>query len=76
MKSTWSLIIFAAAVILLLILISGKRAVYVPADAQHAGLTSNAACLECHAPGKPAPLRKDHPPKEECLTCHKYKKRG
>ena len=75
MKNTWGFIIVAAAIILFLVLISGKRAVYVPADAQHAGLTTNAACIECHAPGKEAPLKKDHPPKDECLTCHKYKKK-
>lgn len=74
MKSTWAFLAFVAAVVLALYLISGDRAMYVPGDAQHAGITSDAACRECHAPGKQSPLKETHPPKDQCLTCHKYKR--
>ncbi len=74
MKKTWGFIIFVAAVVLFLYLISGKRAMYVPGDAMHAGIASDAACMECHGPGKISPRKDTHPPKDQCLTCHKYKK--
>jgi hypothetical protein len=33
------------------------------------------SCVICHAPGKQAPLKDTHPPKDECFTCHKINKR-
>ncbi|OGW29468.1 MAG: hypothetical protein A2X56_12315 [Nitrospirae bacterium GWC2_57_13] len=74
MKKTWGFIVFVAAVVLFLYLISGKRAVYVPGDAVHAGITADAVCRTCHAPGMKSPLKDTHPPKDQCLTCHKFKK--
>ena len=73
MKSQLSLIIAAAAVLLLLFLLSasGKKPPSIPLDAAHADWSSNAVCLPCHGPGKEAPLQDSHPPKEQCLVCHK-----
>jgi hypothetical protein len=42
----------------------------------HRNMTANAACAACHAPGMRAPLKSSHPPKEDCLQCHKAKKAG
>jgi len=76
MKSTvWS-IVAAAAIIILLVFLSftGKKPPFIPADAVHAAITTQEGCIACHAPGKQAPLKADHPPKEQCLICHKVKK--
>ncbi len=74
MKNTIWFIVFAAAVLsALFFLSSGKKAPFIPADEMHKVITTDAACLECHAPGKQAPLKPSHPPKEQCLICHKVK---
>jgi hypothetical protein len=74
MKNTIWFILFAAAVILVLVLLSsGKKPPYIPDDSIHAVITVDAACAACHAPGKTAPLKPSHPPKEQCLICHKKK---
>ena len=68
------LIGFIAIVLLLLFAISGKRMKPVPGDEKHALAVDNASCVACHAPGKIFPLIPTHPPKEQCLTCHKLPK--
>jgi hypothetical protein len=73
MKKTWPLIAVGAAVLILLIFLSstGKKPPMIPLDARHAALTTNEACLSCHALGRSSPLKDTHPPKEQCLVCHK-----
>lgn len=73
MKSTWSMIIAAAAIIFVLVIISssGKKAPGIPRDALHEGRRTIEDCALCHAQGEQAPLKKDHPPKEQCFLCHK-----
>jgi mono/diheme cytochrome c family protein len=74
MKNTMGFVIFALAVLALLFFLStGKKVPPVPADALHGAVTTNAECAACHGPGKQAPLKQTHPPKEQCLTCHKMK---
>ncbi|HUI67338.1 MAG TPA: hypothetical protein VL087_03930 [Nitrospirota bacterium] len=74
MKNTLTFIAFALAVLLFLFfLYSSKKAPLIPSDDLHRNVTTNAACAECHSPGKQAPLKRNHPPKEQCLTCHKLK---
>jgi hypothetical protein len=68
------LIGFILIVLLLLVAISGKRVKPVPGDKRHALASDNVSCLACHAPGKISPLIPTHPPKEQCLTCHKLPK--
>ncbi len=71
MKNTLTFIAFALAVLLgLFFLSSSKKAPLIPSDGLHKNVTTNAACMECHAPGKKDPLKQNHPPKEQCLTCH------
>ncbi len=76
MKSTGGLFAFILAVLLMLFSLSssGKQAPYIPIDVFHRDVTNNVACTTCHTPGMQAPLKKTHPPKEECLVCHKAKK--
>jgi hypothetical protein len=59
--------------LLLFFLSSNKKVPPVPADALHSGITTEAGCAACHGPGKQAPLKPTHPPKEQCLVCHKTK---
>ena len=75
MKNTLSFVALAAAILLFLFFLSsGKKAPFIPADNVHKGANTDAACVLCHAPGKQAPLRSTHPPKEQCLICHTVKK--
>jgi hypothetical protein len=77
MKKNWSLIAGALAVLLLLYFLSssGKKPPIIPADAVHTGLATNESCAPCHAPGKQSPLKETHPPKEQCVVCHKAEAR-
>ena len=75
MKKNIAFLAVAAAIVLLLyFLSSSKKVPFIPADDLHRNVTTNAACTECHAPGKRAPLKETHPPKEQCLVCHKVKR--
>ena len=59
--------------ILFLYFFTGGKAPVVPSDTLHI-ITTNVACMECHAPGKQTPLKAAHTPKDQCLDCHKVKK--
>lgn len=54
--------------------VSGKRNPRIPENDNHKVISTSAACLECHGPGKAAERKKDHPPKDDCLICHKTKR--
>ena len=72
MKNNIVLILFALAVLaFLFFLSSGKKAPALPADETHEQVLSNSLCLTCHGPGKRSPLKPSHPPKEQCLLCHR-----
>jgi predicted CXXCH cytochrome family protein len=60
-------------VLLFLYLFAGSKAPAVPVDELHL-ITTNEACMECHAPAQKAPLKKKHPGKPLCFDCHKVKK--
>ncbi len=76
MKSTVGLIAAGAAIVILLVFLSAsaKKPPFIPSDSMHSGSTTAEACVACHAPGRRAPLRANHPPKEQCFICHKIKK--
>lgn len=76
MKSTWTLVIAALVIIagLYFLSTSGKKAPFIPPDNVHSSVMTQEGCVVCHAPGKPSPLKADHPPKEQCFICHKVKK--
>ncbi len=76
MKGTVGFILFLAVVLLILVVISsGNKVPLIPADETHSIVTSDLACAGCHGPGKIASLKPSHPPKEQCLVCHKRKKK-
>ena len=69
-------VFFAAAAAVLLFLVylsSGNHPPFIPSDDLHKTITADAACTKCHGPGKLSPLKDSHPPKEQCLICHKKK---
>jgi len=60
-----------AAAIMVVFALTDRHAPFIPRDIFHALVINNAACTTCHTPGKQAPLKASHPPKEECMLCHK-----
>ena len=73
MMRSWPLVAGGAAILLLLFVLSssGKKPPAVPHDDIHAGLRANESCVTCHGHGKSSPLKESHPPKEQCLVCHR-----
>jgi hypothetical protein len=73
MKSTGLLFLAFAVIVGLLFYLSfsAKKPPAVPQDAIHEALLSDSACPACHGAGKELPMKTTHPPKEQCLTCHK-----
>lgn len=73
MKNTILFTAFAAAVVLFLSILSSRNKIPpIPDTVFHRNVTTNAACLTCHTPGRQLPLKDSHPPKEECLVCHAF----
>lgn len=55
-----------------LTLLAGTREKrYVPEDEHHPRPLVVTTCRECHAPGKMAPQPETHPPKDQCMLCHR-----
>ncbi len=80
------LTIAAVAVVLAVLIMSTARekAKRVPADEKHRAfyeaiargqsrIEAERGCITCHS-DQATPLPKKHPPKEQCLICHKFNK--
>ncbi len=68
-------------IVVLILSVSQKKVKQVPADDKHRVFNQNMekgqdrielekGCVACHNP-QAIPLPKKHPPKEQCLICHK-----
>ena len=69
-----NLVFYGGALLMVgtLAFLSGKREKrYVPEDGNHPRPLVVAQCRDCHAPGKVAPQTAKHPPKEQCMLCHR-----
>jgi hypothetical protein len=75
-KHTVLFVGFVVIVIGLLSTISGKRAERIPDNEYHINLSDSAYCLTCHGPGQKFARFDTHPPKDDCIACHKIKKQG
>jgi len=76
MKNNIGIIVLALALLAFLFFLSSRqKAPFLPANETHNHALSNSACLTCHGPGKQSPLKPSHPPKEQCLLCHKTEAR-
>ncbi len=71
MRSILGFIIFVIVVVGLLLLFPGKTYPPIPYDDLHKAAKDNEACVACHGPGKKDELKKTHPPKYDCLKCHR-----
>ena len=71
-------LIFLAGVLLvigILTMLSGARKTrYVPKDEHHPRPLVVEKCRDCHAPDKMSPQSAKHPPKEQCMLCHRDQK--
>ncbi|MGA2192470.1 MAG: hypothetical protein ABSG42_03725 [Nitrospirota bacterium] len=63
--------ILGVVIILYALSLTGTKAPKIPPDMTHASITIAADCQGCHSPGKSSPLKKAHPPKDQCFECHK-----
>jgi uncharacterized paraquat-inducible protein A len=43
----------------------------IPGDQDHRGVTSEKACLVCHAAGQSRPVSDRHPKRQDCFRCHR-----
>ena len=72
MKNNIGIVAIALAILLFLFFLSSRQqAPTLPRDETHKQALSNSLCQTCHGPGKRSPLKPSHPPKEQCLLCHK-----
>jgi len=76
-----TIVVVAAALIVLIMSTVREKPKHVPADDKHRPfygsmkkgddrIQTENKCLTCHNP-ETIPLPKKHPPKEQCLICHK-----
>lgn len=71
-----NLVFFGGALLVvgtLSFLAGGRPTRYVPQDEYHPRPLAVALCRDCHAPGKTAPQSAQHPPKDQCMLCHRDK---
>jgi hypothetical protein len=74
MKIKGALVLAALAAGMIVVFVLAERgAPLIPRDIFHTIVINNSACMTCHTPGKQAQLKASHPPKEECMFCHKVK---
>ena len=72
MKIGGALILAAlAAAMMVVFALADRHVPFIPRDIFHTIVINNAACRTCHTPGKQAQMKASHPPKEECMLCHK-----
>lgn len=67
-------ILFAVVVLIVvsvLYFLSLENVVPIPADDTHAGIQDEEQCFDCHGEGREYARKKDHPPKDQCLKCHR-----
>lgn len=76
MMQTVIFIAFVLVVIFLLSSISGERSARIPDNPVHVNLTDIEYCLTCHGPGGEYMRSENHPPKDNCIICHKIKRQG
>ena len=67
-------VVFVVVVVGGLSLISGERSGRIPDNAVHVDLANVEYCLTCHGAGMEFARGDSHPPKDECILCHKTKR--
>jgi hypothetical protein len=75
MRKNIVFLLLALFIVTLLYMFSRKEFPPIPSDSRHMNITDKILCLDCHGPDKAFPLKKSHPPKDQCFECHKMAKR-
>lgn len=65
--------VFVLLVVGLLFTLTGNKSPRIPDDENHVTFTVEESCRECHGPEGDVPRKETHPPKDQCLECHKVK---
>ena len=65
--------VFVLLVVGLLFTLSDDKSPRIPDDENHVNFTVEESCWECHGPEGDVPRKETHPPKDQCLQCHKVK---
>jgi cytochrome c553 len=73
MKHVAIFLVFAALIVGLLFTLSDTKAPRIPDNEQHLVFDVEEVCWDCHGPDGEAPRKETHPPKDQCLECHKVK---
>ena len=68
--------ILAVVAILYILSVTGAKPPAIPPDVEHAAARTVGECKVCHSADGPSPLKKEHPPKDQCFGCHKVKPGG
>jgi hypothetical protein len=74
MQKNLIFVLFILAVFGFFWAISGDRAHQMPPDDDHIGVVETAVCKGCHIPEGETVVSEAHPPKFECLKCHRIKR--
>lgn len=75
MKNNIIFAVFVLVVVGLLFALSGQRAPRLPQDASHAVTSEVRPCLDCHGPAGQFARKATHPPKDQCMECHRVKRK-
>ncbi len=73
MKHVAVFLVLIAVVVGVLFAASGNKSPRIPDNEKHLVFDNAELCLECHGPEGEAPRSEKHPPKDQCLICHKVK---
>jgi mono/diheme cytochrome c family protein len=73
MKHIAIFLVFVALIVGLLFTLSGNKSPRIPNDEYHVVFDAEEVCRGCHGPEGDAPRKETHPPKDQCLECHKVK---
>ena len=73
MKHVAIFLVFVLLVVGLLYSVSGTKSPRIPDNENHLVFDREDVCMECHGPEGVVPRRDTHPPKDQCLQCHKVK---
>ena len=68
--------ILAVVAVLYVLSETGAKPPAMPPDTPHASAKTTDECKTCHSEGGLSPLKKEHPPKDQCFECHRLKDGG
>ncbi len=73
---SFAIFVIVVLAVLYVLSLSGRKPPAIPPDLVHVSAKTKEDCQTCHGEGKASPLKKEHPPKDQCFECHKFKQSG